>query len=1147
MITNGTYPLISIVASLATPNYMQVSSVSNGVLSNGLMVGGQNVPANMFITGQLSGAPGGPGLYTVGCYPVGDFSGTKFPVPLNEATAPGLTLASQAMLVAPWTVNVEETIISQYANSPTLLSLLNNINQCIDPQVNLFNFYNQVWNVNTAVGYGLDLWGRIVGVSRLISTNQASTFFNFYESLIGTPFGPGGNAPFLNGAVGTGIIRLDDPTYQNLILAKALANISICSIPIMNKVLTMLFGTGVSVVDYGSMQIQINVTGNLTPIQLAILNFSGVIPRPAGVMLTLGFNTQTTVGTSSTFTFNITGLITGTVGTSGTVTVSVSPTSASVAEGATQVITATVTGNSNTAVTWTTTGGTITPIPNAPTIRNSYFIGNSNVLSGVSVVAGDLIVVGISYGNSPASATCTDTSSGGSNTYNSIGGSSPAFNDASLNGFYAVAKNTETLTITANVPSTNYQGMQVLVVQGCTGTLASVLDAYVWDTVEGSTSINHTSGSLTTTSPNDILFTFVVQGYSAGTGWTEGNTGFTNVTNAEFFGTFTNVATTTGSYTDNFNYSNATYAGSLLMAFKSAGGTGNSALFTAPGTTGTCTVTATSAVDPTKSANSVMTITGTSNAVTSVTLSPSSLSVIEGATSAPVTATVNYTGTVNTTVTWSLSGGGTLTNITGNSCTILAGTSTGPWTLTATSVADGSKTANITVTVAASGGAMSITMTAPTQYTAVGSGGTVTFAAVVTGNANTSVNWSVDGVAGGNSTVGLINTSGVYTCPTTTTPTLHTITATAAANSAYTAVMRVLATNGNTTYNAKTSYGATGNGSTDDTTAISNALTAAAGNICYLPAGTYMINATLNVSGTTGLDVPANTCLYLASGATLQCITQTTSGQYRVVRLATNNSSVVGGSVIGDRVARNLPSYNNGSGTDFENGDGIDLNGATGNVVFGVATSNNCCDGVYIYNNALYWTVSDVTSNNNRRQGLSVVAGGGSSGTNAFIRYSTFSNTNGNDPGCGIDLENSGSTAVSYITIDSNTFTGNKGGGLAGGSGNGPTSYITVTNNTFTNNGGQNYGIGGIYFNDGASHCTFSNNTCTSNVAGGNQGGIVLSGVSYMTVNNNICNSNAGYGIVFSSCGSGTTFYHGNTTTGNTSGTIYNDGTATAD
>src|ERR1700680_2929750 len=40
-----------------------------------------------------------------------------------------------------------------------------------------------------------------------------------------------------------------------------------------------------------------------------------------------------------------------------------------------------------------------------------------------------------------------------------------------------------------------------------------------------------------------------------------------------------------------------------------------------------------------------------------------------------------------------------------------------------------------------------------------------TFTAVVTNSANTAVNWSVNGIAGGNAAVGTISTSGVYTSP----------------------------------------------------------------------------------------------------------------------------------------------------------------------------------------------------------------------------------------------------------------------------------------------------------------------------------------------------------------------------------------------
>jgi hypothetical protein len=42
---------------------------------------------------------------------------------------------------------------------------------------------------------------------------------------------------------------------------------------------------------------------------------------------------------------------------------------------------------------------------------------------------------------------------------------------------------------------------------------------------------------------------------------------------------------------------------------------------------------------------------------------------------------------------------------------------------------------------------------------------TQTFAAAVTGASNMSVNWSVNGAAGGNATVGMVSASGVYTAP----------------------------------------------------------------------------------------------------------------------------------------------------------------------------------------------------------------------------------------------------------------------------------------------------------------------------------------------------------------------------------------------
>lgn len=81
----------------------------------------------------------------------------------------------------------------------------------------------------------------------------------------------------------------------------------------------------------------------------------------------------------------------------------------------------------------------------------------------------------------------------------------------------------------------------------------------------------------------------------------------------------------------------------------------------------------------------------------------------------------------------------------------------------------GTSAGGITVTVAPSGYSMPVS-------------GTQQFTATVLGTSNTAVNWSVDGVAGGNSTVGTISSSGLYTAPATNGE--HQITATSQANAA---------------------------------------------------------------------------------------------------------------------------------------------------------------------------------------------------------------------------------------------------------------------------------------------------------------------------------------------------------------------------
>jgi hypothetical protein len=74
--------------------------------------------------------------------------------------------------------------------------------------------------------------------------------------------------------------------------------------------------------------------------------------------------------------------------------------------------------------------------------------------------------------------------------------------------------------------------------------------------------------------------------------------------------------------------------------------------------------------------------------------------------------------------------------------------------------------------------AVTVTVSPSTASAAAG-GASVAFAATVQGSANTSVDWQVNGVAGGNSTVGTISPGGVYISPATV-PSPATVTVTAA-------------------------------------------------------------------------------------------------------------------------------------------------------------------------------------------------------------------------------------------------------------------------------------------------------------------------------------------------------------------------------
>jgi hypothetical protein len=190
-----------------------------------------------------------------------------------------------------------------------------------------------------------------------------------------------------------------------------------------------------------------------------------------------------------------------------------------------------------------------------------------------------------------------------------------------------------------------------------------------------------------------------------------------------------------------------------------------SGLYTAPNTTGTHVVTATSVADTTKSASAKVTVTGL------VSLSPGTSTLLTGA-QQQFQATVAALN--NPTVTWSVdgvAGGNAGVGTISTAGLYSAPSAPGNHTIAASVGTTPAGSASVTVTVFSFG-------ISPGTATVIESA-TQQFTTTIQGLSNTSVTWSVDGVARGNATNGMVSSSGLYTAPTQSGT--HTVTATSAA------------------------------------------------------------------------------------------------------------------------------------------------------------------------------------------------------------------------------------------------------------------------------------------------------------------------------------------------------------------------------
>jgi len=223
-------------------------------------------------------------------------------------------------------------------------------------------------------------------------------------------------------------------------------------------------------------------------------------------------------------------------------------------------------------------------------------------------------------------------------------------------------------------------------------------------------------------------------------------------------------------------------------------------------------------------------------------------------------------------------------------------------------------------------------------------------------------------------------------------------------------------------------FGAVGNGVADDTAAIQAAVDAASsdkGNV-VIPAGTYMINALQSIQ------LKDHINLYMTDQTILKAIPN--QARFYVVLTIQNVSQVqvFGGVIQGDR--------NEHLGTSGQWGTGVQISGAKNVLIQGTRCDNCWGDGFYIgtevFTGPNTWKalnavpeniqLVDVAADNNRRQGISLIAG-----RNVEIIRPVLLNTNGQDPEGGLDIEPNKVTDVidSIAVVDAETG-GNHGAGI---------------------------------------------------------------------------------------------------------------------
>ena len=166
-------------------------------------------------------------------------------------------------------------MISQYANSPRFVSLVNGLTSIFSNAQTLEDWFNIVYNLKTAKGYGLDIWGSILNQGRL---------FYYTDPDSGTT-----ETVYLKGTQTVDGVAYSDEEieeiYRQVLFLKAMSNITNATLASLNQMLQFYYqGRGRAYVyEYDTMEIRYVFEFYINKLEKAIFT-SSVMPKPTGVL-----------------------------------------------------------------------------------------------------------------------------------------------------------------------------------------------------------------------------------------------------------------------------------------------------------------------------------------------------------------------------------------------------------------------------------------------------------------------------------------------------------------------------------------------------------------------------------------------------------------------------------------------------------------------------------------------------------------------------------------------------------------------------------------------------------------------------------------------------------------------------------------------